>query len=62
MNDFTTAEFIDGRNPRTDENRESYCKFCRYRKKHKCAKYKCRIVNAPCDPVAEYMRQKGQEK
>jgi len=26
------------------------------------AKYKCRIVNAPCDPMAEYMSQKGQGK
>lgn len=57
---FTPAEFIDGRNTRTDKNRESHCKtFCKFRKKHKCAKYACRIVNANCDPIAEYMRQTG---
>ena len=61
MSNFTAAEFMDGRNSRTNAERESYCKgFCRYRKKHKCAKYKCRIVNASCDPVAEYMRQKNE--
>lgn len=65
MNDdnFTPAEFINGRNDRTDANRESYCKwFCKHRKKHKCAKYGCRIVNAPCDPMAEYMRHGGSNE
>jgi hypothetical protein len=63
MRDFTAAEFMDGRNSRTDAERESYCKgFCKYRKKHKCAKHGCRISNAQCDPIAEYMRQKGQGK
>lgn len=59
MKTFTAADFMDGRNAETDANRESYCKtFCKHRKKHKCAKHGCLIKNAPCDPVAEYMRQK----
>lgn len=40
-----------------NKSREKYCSFCKFKKKHKCAKYKCRIVNAPCDQIAEYMRQ-----
>lgn len=61
---FTAAEFMDGRNSRTDRMREDYCKYagCKHRKKHKCDKYKCRIVNAPCDPVAVYMGQKEGNK
>ncbi|MGE4564210.1 MAG: hypothetical protein AB7F32_05020 [Victivallaceae bacterium] len=56
---FTPADFMDGNNTRTNAYRESYCKaFCKHRKKHKCAKHHCRIVNAPCDPMAEYMGQK----
>lgn len=60
---FTPAEFIDGRNTRTDKNRESHCKtFCKFRKKHKCEKHGCRISNAPCDPIAEYMKQGGKSR
>ena len=63
MSDFTAAEFMDGRNSRTDAERESYCKgFCKYRKKHKCSKLGCRIVNAPCGPIAEYMKQGGKSR
>lgn len=59
---FTAAEFMDGRNHRTDAARESSCKtFCKFRKKHKCAKYGGKIANASCDPIAEYMRQTGGE-
>ena len=54
----TAADFMDGRTPENDANRERYCKrFCKHHRKHKCAKYKCRIINAPCDPIAEYMKQ-----
>lgn len=60
---FTAAEFMDGNNPRTDAERESHCKtFCKYRRKHKCAKHGGRIIHAPCDPIAEYMRQKEAKK
>lgn len=63
VSSFTAAEFLDGMTERTNTMRESYCKrFCQFRKKHKCAKYKCRIKNAPCDPIAEYVRQKGDSK
>lgn len=60
---FNPIEFMNGRNDRTNAYRESYCKlaFCKHRKKHKCAKHHCRIVNATCDPMAEYMRH-GKEK
>lgn len=59
---FSPAEFMNGRNHRTDTARERYCKtFCKFRKKHKCAKHDCRIINAPCDPISEYMRQTGGE-
>lgn len=60
---FESAEFMDGMNARTNANREQYCKHgCKFRKKHKCGKYRGRIVNAPCDPIAEIMKQKGAGK
>lgn len=62
MNIYDPSNFMDGRTPSNDEAREKHCKqFCKHRKKHKCAKFKCRIKNAPCDPIAEYMRQRGEE-
>lgn len=63
MRDFTDAEFMYGRSSRTDAEREARCKtFCRFRKKHNCLKHGCRIVNAPCDPIAEYMKQGGKSR
>lgn len=62
MDRFLSSEFLDGQNERTNANRESFCKsFCPHRKKHKCLLHKCRIKNANCDPVAEYMKQKGRQ-
>ena len=59
----TSADFMDGRTPANDNARERYCKsFCKHRKKHKCTKHKCGIENAPCDPIAEYMKQEEQGK
>ena len=36
---------------------EKYCKFCEYRKKHRCSKYGGRIKNVMCDQIVEFMRQ-----
>ncbi len=59
---FTASEFMNGNNVKTNAMRESYCKcFCKHRKKHKCRKHGCRIANAKCDPIAEYMKQ-GENK
>lgn len=57
--DLDIADYIEWVNSVTNVNRESYCKlFCAYRKKHRCSKHGCRITNAPCDPIAEYLKQK----
>ena len=58
--DFTAAEFIDGRNARTDVHRRSYCKYtkCPEKAGHRCKKHACLISKAPCDPVAEHLKRK----
>ena len=57
MNIYDPSNFMDGRTPANDEAREKHCKyFCKYRKKHKCAKFKCRITLAEIEPeLAEQM-------
>lgn len=36
---------------------ETYCRYCKYRAKHKCKLHKCRIKNAKCNQLAVLMRQ-----